>query len=88
MKVETSVYLVLEPQHDYSGRTNGLRVDRMLTTKPTRLNSKHVAFKLNISIDTKAFEAFTPEASIDIEDGRVLITPKVGVAEPEAPDAG
>lgn len=82
-KLETSVYLVLEPQHDYGGRPTGLKVDRMILSKPTKLSSKHVAFKLNIAIDAKAFEAFTPEASVSIEDGRVLVTPKVGVATPE-----
>jgi hypothetical protein len=44
---------------------------------------KHIAFKLNITLDAKAFEQFIPEATISIEDGRALVTPVVAVEEPE-----
>lgn len=85
MKVETSVYLVLEPERDWAGKVEAIKVDRM-TLRPPDLKSRHVALKVNISIDAGIFEQFIPEASISIMDGRVLVTPDVSVAEPESTD--
>lgn len=82
-KVSTSVYIVLEPQYGYNGQVIGLRADRMIASKPQKLSMKHIAFKLNVSLDAKAFEQFIPEATVSITDGRALVTPVVAVEEPE-----
>lgn len=87
MKVETSVYLVLEPQHDYRGQVTGIRMDRALT-QPPKLNAKHIALKVNIAIDSSVFDQWIPEATLTISDGRVLMTPEVDVEAPIQPEQG
>jgi hypothetical protein len=82
-KLTTSVYLVLEPEHDYRGQTTGMRFDRALVTAP-KLSAKHIAIKVNVAIDSKVFDQFIPEATITVADGRILLTPEVGVEAPPA----
>lgn len=79
-----SCYLIIEPRHDYSGKLSDIRVDRVTTTRPTKLSPRYVAIKLNIVMAASLFEQFLPEATITVNDTRDLIAPVISVEQPDA----
>lgn len=81
-KVTATTFLVLEPTHDYAGKATGLRVDRIVQSKPTKLSAKHVAVQLRITIDSSVFEQFLPEVDVSIGSRGELMTPTVDVVPP------
>lgn len=90
MKVKASTYLVLEPQHNYRGEVDGLRIDRIVQNRP-KLNSRNVAVLLTITIDGSVFQQFVPEVTVEIGGAASLFTPTVDVTppadqEPEGPE--
>jgi len=85
-KVSATTYLVLEPTHDFSGKATGLRVDRIVQSRPTKLNSRHVAVQLRITIDSSVFEQFLPEVDVSIGGRGELLTPVVDVIPPADPE--
>ncbi len=84
--IQTTAYLVLIPQHTYAGTLTGLRVDRVVQSRP-KLNSRAIAVKLNISLETAIFEQVLPEVDITIVDRRQLVEPEITVSDPNEPDA-
>ena len=83
--IQTTAYLVLIPQHTYAGVLTGIRVDGVFQSRP-KLNSRAVAVKLNISLETAIFEQVLPEADIKIVDRRQLMEPMVEVSDPTEPE--
>ena len=85
--VQTDVYLVIEPEHDWSGKVEGIKVDR-ITQGPPRLKSKEIAIHLALSMDRNVFEQFLPTVQISLSDPRQFTTPSVDVIEPTQPEPG
>lgn len=83
--VKTSVYLVIEPQHNWQGAVESIKVDRTTQTPP-RLRSKEIAVKLVLSIDRNVFEQFLPVVNVDLSDPRTFLTPEVEVETPSTPE--
>ena len=85
--VEAETYLVIEPQHDWSGRIEGIRVDR-ITAKEPRLKSREIAIRLRLMIDRNVFEQFLPTVEINLSDPRQFTLPTVDVVDPPQPEPG
>lgn len=81
MDIKTSAYLVIIPQHSYAGKLDGISIDRVVRTLP-KLNSRSVAVKLNVTMDSKFFEQVLPEVTIRLNDERQLFVPDIDVESP------
>lgn len=80
MKISTETYLILIPEHNYAGKTTGIKADRIVARLP-KLNSRSIAVKLNVAIDNAVFAQFIPEINIDIDDPREVLVPTVTVEQ-------
>lgn len=83
--VKTSIYLVIEPQHNWRGEVESIRVDRTTQTPP-KLKSREIAVKVNLQIERNVFEQFLPVVDINLSDPRSFLTPTVDVEPPPDPD--
>lgn len=76
-QLSTTVWLVLEPTHDVTGRAVNIRVDRIVQSKPPRLGIRHAAFALTITVDSSQFEQFLPAVTVMLNAERQLLMPGV-----------
>jgi hypothetical protein len=75
-----SFYIVVEGTTAYYGDDiAGFKGRRLTAKKPSKLGKNEIAIKLSVRIPKQAFEAFQPEATIDIP-ADLAIAPSVDVA--------
>jgi len=81
--IRTSCYLVIRPERrGYDGAVQGIEIDRVVKTKP-KLGVRDVAIKLNLQVDERLFTVPEPEVTINLDDRRALVVPKVDIDVPE-----
>lgn len=87
MKIVTGAYLVIQPERrGHDGKVVGIAIDRIVKTKPTRLGVRDIAIKIVLRVDDRLFTVPEPEVTIDLDDHRALIVPKIDVdGQPECP---
>lgn len=76
-----TIYLIIEPKHNYGGGLLGIEIDRVVKTRPVKLSPRYVAVQLTVEVEDSLFEQFLPEAVIRLRDTRDLITPKIEVEQ-------
>lgn len=76
-----TVYLVIEPHHRYDGALQGIEIDRIVKTRPTKLSPRYVAVQLTVEVEDSLFEQFLPEATIRLRDTRDMILPRIEVEQ-------
>lgn len=78
--IETSGYLIIQPtRRGHDGKVVGVELDRLVKTKPNRLGVRDIAIKIVLRVDEKLFTVPEPEVTIELDDRRALVVPKIDV---------
>lgn len=85
--IVSKAFLIIEPERrGRDGAVVGIRMDRIVQTKPTRLGVRDVAVAIELRVDERLFLPVEPEIVVELRDARQIVEVSADVPTYEPTD--